>query len=213
MRLTVHEFMTLDGVVQGPGAPDEDPSGGFTAGGWVVPFADDPLFGEVVGGWFARTEELLFGRTTWELMRAYWPQVTDADNPAAVQLNGLPKHVVTSSALDGEWSGSRRVEGDAVEAVAALKERAGGELQVHGCARLAATLHAAGLVDEYRLLVAPVTVGHGRRLFGTDAAPRGYDVVEHRSSARGLTYLALTPRPFEVAAAAVVDGKDVVVPA
>ncbi|QCB92252.1 dihydrofolate reductase family protein [Cellulomonas shaoxiangyii] len=212
MRLTVHEFMTLDGVVQGPGAPDEDPRDGFTAGGWVVPFADDPVFGEVVGDWFGRTDELLFGRTTWELMRAYWPQVTGDDNPAAVQLNGRPKHVVTSSALGGDWAGSVRLEGDVLEAVTALKERDGGELQVHGCARLAATLHAAGLVDEYRLLVAPVTVGHGRRLFGTDAVPRGYDVVDHRSSARGLTYLALTPRPYEVAAAAVVDGRDVVVP-
>lgn len=212
MRLTVHEFMTLDGVVQGPGSPDEDTSDGFTAGGWVIPFADDPLFGQVVGGWFERTSELLFGRTTWELMRAYWPQVTDGD-PAAVALNSLPKHVVTSSELGGEeWAGSRRVEGDLVEAVTALKERPGGELQVHGCARLAASLHAAGLVDEYRLLIAPVTVGHGRRLFGTDAVPRGYDVVEHRSSERGLTYQALTPRPYEVASTAVVDGSEVVVP-
>ncbi len=213
MRLTVHEFMTLDGVVQGPGSPDEDTSDGFTAGGWVIPFADDPVFGEVVGGWFERAAELLFGRTTFELMRAYWPQVTDGD-PAAVALNSLPKHVVTSSDLGGaDWSGSRRLDGDLVDAVTALKQREGGELQVHGSARLAASLHAAGLVDEYRLLLAPVTVGHGRRLFGPDAVPRGYDVVEHRASERGLTYLALTPRAYEVAATEVVDGRETVVPA
>ena len=198
MRLTVHEFVTLDGVVQGPGGPDEDTTGGFTAGGWVVPYVDD-AFGEIVDGWFARTTALLFGRTTFELMRGFWPEVTDPDHRTAHALNTLPKYVVSRTLADPGWEPTTVLAGDPVEEVARLKERLGdgpGELQVHGCARLAAALHAAGLVDEYRLMVFPVTVGAGKRLFGPDAAPSGFRVLGSRDTPAGVVHTALGPTPF-----------------
>lgn len=179
MRLTVHEFISLDGVVQGPGSPEEDPSDGFTAGGWAVPFVEDPGFGAVVDGWFTRAAALLFGRTTFELMRGFWPSVT-TDDPTARALNSLPKYVVSGTLTEPGWAPTTVLAGDPVETVARLKAELGdgpGELQVHGCARLAATLHAAGLVDEYRLFTFPVTLGAGKRLFEPGAPPTGFRLL------------------------------------
>lgn len=210
MRLTVHSFLTLDGVMQGPGSPEEDPSDGFESGGWLVPYVSDEEFGEIVTSWFARTEALLFGRRTFELMRGFWPQVTDPADPVAHALNTLPKYVVSGTLAEPGWEPTTIITGDPIDAITRLKERPGGELQVHGCARLAASLHAAGLIDEYRLLVAPVSVGHGRRLFTTDAPPSGFRLLETRTTSSGAVYSALESVPFVRGDITVEDGQEVV---
>ena len=197
MKLTVHTFLTLDGVMQGPGGADEDTTGGFSRGGWVVPFADQ-TFGEIVTGWFSKAEAILLGRTTYTMMHRYWSQVTDPDNIVAVKLNGLPKYVVSSTLRDPEWHDTTVLDGDAVDRVRKLKQQPGGELQVHGSWALARGLHQAGLIDEYRLLVFPVTVGAGKRLFTEDAPPSGYTLVDSATTGTGAVYSALQPRPFEV---------------
>lgn len=161
MNITVHTFVSLDGVMQGPGAPEEDTSDGFTRGGWMVPLAGGD-FGEVVDGWFARGESLLLGRRTFELMRGYWPHVTDPEDAVAAALNGRHKYVVSSTLTDPGWGESTVI---ALQQVRDLKERSGGELQVHGSWQLVQALHGAGLVDSYRILQFPVVVGQGKLLF------------------------------------------------
>jgi dihydrofolate reductase len=209
MKLVVHEFLTLDGVMQGPGGVDEDPSNGFDRGGWIVPFTDDEGFGTVVDSWFQKVDTFLLGRSTYEMMHTYWVQVTDPDNPVAVKLNNLPKVVASSTLRDPEWKATTVLDGDPVEAVAALKARDGGELQVHGSWQLANALHKAGLVDEYRLLIFPVCVGSGKRLF-EDGPATGFTVAESRTLGNGTAYLVLRPAPFAQGGFEVVDGKGVV---
>jgi dihydrofolate reductase len=208
MRLTLHTFLSLDGVMQGPGAPDEDTSGGFERGGWLVPYVDDG-FGEVVAGWFGTVDAFLLGRITYDLFHGYWPKVTDPDDIVATKLRERPKYVASNTLKDPEWAGTTVLSGDAVAAVRELKEQPGGELQVHGSRGLAGDLHRAGLVDEYRLVVFPVTLGQGKRLF-TDGMPAsGYTVTETRTTENGITYLALTPTPYRGGGEfTVVDGKE-----
>ena len=207
MKLTVHTFLTQDGVMQGPGGAEEDTSGGFTRGGWLIPYADEDM-GSIVDSWFARAEAILFGRTTFEMMRSFWPQVTDPDD-AATALNSLPKYVVSSTLQDPAWAGTTVLTGDPLAAVRELKEQQGGELQVHGSAQLAASLHGAGLVDEYRLLVFPVTVGAGKRLFTEDAPPSGFTLAESRVTSTGAVYTALAPAAFSSGEVTVEDGREV----
>jgi dihydrofolate reductase len=198
MKLSVNIFSTLDGVVQGPGAPEEDPSGGFERGGWLVPYGDED-FGRIVDGWFQKTEAFLLGRTTYQLMQGYWPQVTDPDNPVATKLNTYPKYVVseTFSDDDASWANSTVVRGDVLEHIRKLKEQPGeGELQVHGSWQLANSLHEAGLVDIYRLLVFPVVVGPGKRLFAPEGRASAFQTVSSETTAAGCTHLVLEPRPF-----------------
>lgn len=205
MRLVVHEFTTLDGVIQGPGGPDEDPSGGFLHGGWGVPYFDDEV-GSIVDSWFRRTEAVLFGRTTYAIMHAYWPLVTDPDDRVARVLNTVPKHVVSSTLTAVDWDGARLVSGDPLSAIQELKAAPGGELQVHGCAELARSLLAAHLVDELRLLTFPISVGAGKRLFPSDAAPSGFRALESRGLGNGATYVALEPEPFRTGEFVVDEG-------
>ena len=165
-KLTLTQFMTLDGVVQSPGAPEEDPSGGFAKGGWLPPFAGDPLFGEVMDARFAGAGGFLLGRETYELMAAWWPNVGD-DEPTAAKLNHLPKYVASTTLKSADWENTTVLGGDVVEAVAGLKAEDGGELQIHGSGRFAQTLMRHDLIDVYELLVFPVVLGEGKRLFGT----------------------------------------------
>jgi dihydrofolate reductase len=193
--------------MQGPGGPDEDRSGGFDRGGWLVPYSDEGM-GEIVTNWFAKAEAILLGRTTYTMMQAFWPQVTDPDNPVATALNSLPKYVATSTPLAPAWHNSTAVTGDVIQQIRKLKAEPGGELQVHGSCGLARSLHEAGLVDEYRLLTFPVVVGAGKRLF-TDGAPAsGFEVVDSRITPTGTTYVALTPTPFRAGDIEVEDGKE-----
>jgi len=211
MRLTVHTFLTADGVMQGPGAPDEDPSGGFERGGWVVPHIDD-AFGAVVDDWFRRADAFLLGRGTYDLMHPYWRAVTDPDNPVATSLNGLPKHVVSTTLTDPVWEHTSVIDDDVVARVRALKASgAEGELQVHGSWQLAQTLQGAGLVDEWRLLVFPVLVGRGKRLFADTAAASGLTLLESSTTPGGLVYLVYAPAAFTAGAFGIEDGHEIVV--
>jgi dihydrofolate reductase len=208
MKLTVHTFVSLDGVMQGPGGPDEDTSGGFTAGGWVVPYVDEG-FGEIVNGWFTEADAFLLGGTTYRLFNSYWPQVTDPADPVAAKLNSLPKYVVSTTVTDPDWAGTTVVSEDVVARVAALKQADGRELQVHGSCALIHTLHDAGLVDEYRLIVFPVVIGQGKRLFETGSTPTSFQVTGSRATESGLLSVTLRPAGGLVQGDhAVVDGQD-----
>lgn len=184
MRLVVQEFLTIDGVSQGPGSPDEDTSEGFTRGGWFVPFVDE-TFLELVGSWLGEADGLLLGRRTYQNFARDWPRMTD--HPFGGIMNALPKYVASTGPTRAEWSPTTVLSGDIPSQVAELKAQPGRELQVHGSARLARSLLAWGLVDALRLVLAPVVVGQGRRLFQGGPAPLGLELVSHRTTPRGLS--------------------------
>ncbi|MFV2101563.1 dihydrofolate reductase family protein [Micromonospora sp. LOL_024] len=188
MRLTLTTFLTLDGVMQGPGAPDEDRSGGFELGGWLPPYFDDAV-GAQMAGVMERADAFLLGRHTYDTFAAWWPQHSDPTDPIADALNRLPKHVATSRADELAWSGSQRLDGDLVTAVTELKSRPGRELQVHGSGRLAGSLMREGLIDTYHLLVFPVVLGRGRRLFADGMPPAALRLVDSRTSGSGVAML------------------------
>ena len=198
MKLTVNIFLTLDGVMQGPGGPEEDTSGGFESGGWLVPHADEG-FGRIVDGWFAEADAILLGRTTYQMMQPYWEQVTDPDNPVATALNDLPKYVVSTTLANATWHNTTVLASDILDSVAQLKAQPGRELQVHGSCLLARTLHDAGLVDEYRLLYFPVVVGQGKRLFDSGCVPTTFTVEQCATTNAGAVALTLRPTPFVTA--------------
>jgi dihydrofolate reductase len=208
MRLSVNTFLTADGVMQGPGGFDEDPSAGFDRGGWLVPYVDAD-FGAIVDGWFARADAILLGRTTYDMMHPYWRQVTDSENLVAAKLNGLPKYVVSTTLTDPVWEHTTVISTDVVDSIARLKDSGEGELQVHGSCGLAKTLQDAGLVDEYRLLVFPVLVGAGKRLFSEGAPASGLTLVDSSVTEAGAVYSAFTPAPFSVGRVGVEDGREV----
>ena len=169
MKLTLMQFLSLDGVSQGPGAADEDTSGDFARGGWFAPHVDDEFLAAATA-WTEDAHGFLFGRRTYEAFAAHWPGVTDPDDPIASCLNGLPKYIVSRTLAEASWGPASILAGDVVAEVTELKATGEGELQIHGSAELGGSLLAAGLIDELRLAIAPVLVGEGRRLFATDAA-------------------------------------------
>lgn len=212
MKLTVHTFVTLDGVMQGPGGADEDTSNGFDRGGWVVPHIDED-FGRIVDGWFAQVDEFLLGRTTYDMMQAFWSQVTDPADRVAAALNMLPKHVVSTTLTDPTWKHTTVISTDVIDAVSTLKDKPGRELQVHGSWQLARTLHDAGLVDEYRLMVFPVVLGSGKRLFAEGAATSGFTLADSDVTSAGVIYQVLRPTEFRTGGITIEDGKEVIQPA
>jgi len=185
MRLTATTFLTLDGVMQAPGGPEEDRSDGFEHGGWSFPYADED-FGRLVTGWFGQADAFLLGRRTYEIFAAFWPLVVDAADPVASPLNALPKYVASRTLEEVTWQNTTLLEGDVAEEVAKLKEQPGRELQVHGSGDLLQTLMAHDLVDEHRLFVYPVVVGSGRRLFRDGAAPRSLTLAETTTTSTGV---------------------------
>ena len=209
MRLTVNTFLTLDGVMQAPGAADEDPSGGFTAGGWQVPYTADEDFGEIVTSWLESPHTALLGRTTFEMFRAFWPQVDDRD-PVARAINHGRRYVVAHAGYEPDWGETTVIDSaDPLPEIARLKAEGEGELKVSGSAQLAAALHEAGMIDEYHLIVFPVVVGGGKRLFADGSPPCGFAVRSTRTTASGAVHLVLTPEPFRSGGYAVEDGHEV----
>ncbi|OON82161.1 dihydrofolate reductase family protein [Streptomyces tsukubensis] len=185
MRLTLTTFLTLDGVYQGPGGPDEDPEGGFTSGGWSVPYGDQD-FGAFATAVFDRADAFLLGRRTYDIFAAHWPKVTDPADPIASRLNSLPKYVATTGEELPEWTGTTRLGRNTEAEVATLKARPGRELQIHGSGALAASLLAAGLVDSLNLLVFPVAVGAGKRLFTGTTLPTAFRLQQSTTTSRGV---------------------------
>ena len=186
MQLTVTTFLSVDGVYQGPGGPTEDQSGGFDRGGWLVPHFDDAT-GQFMNEVFDKVDAFLLGRRTYDIFAASWPNTTDPDDPVASRLNTLPKYVVSTTLKDPEWANTTVLEGDAVAAVQELKGRDGRELQVHGSGRLVQFLLDHDLVDRLNLLVFPVIVGAGRRLFADSGIATGLALDESRTTGSGVT--------------------------
>lgn len=192
MKVTVTMFLTLDGVMQGPGGPEEDPSGGFEQGGWLVPYADEDM-NRFVADWFALADGFLLGRRTYEIFSAYWPRVTDEHDPVASRLNKLPKYVASKTLQSVEWNNSTLLKGQVPEEVARLKRQPGKELQVHGSGNLVQTLMAHDLVDEYRLWFYPVVLGSGRRLFGEGSAPTALKLIDTKMTSTGVVIHTYQP--------------------
>jgi dihydrofolate reductase len=183
-KLIVSTFLTLDGVMQGPGGPDEDDSGGFTHGGWSVNYWDD-LMGQVMGEATSVPFAMVLGRRTFDIMAGFWP--TAPDEAGGKVFNEATKYVASRGrpALD-RWQNSVHIEGDAAEGLAALKRQDGPELQVHGSANLIQSLLRANLVDEFRLWVFPAVLGSGKRLFAEGAIPRALRLVDSKVSTTGV---------------------------
>jgi dihydrofolate reductase len=192
MRLTLTEFVTLDGVYQGPGGPTEDTSGDFRHGGWLVPFFDEAL-GQYMVRVFDEVDAFLLGRRTYEIFAASWPKATDPNDPIASRLNTLPKYVVSRSLTQADWNNSTVLGGDLVAEVAKLKEQPGRELQMHGSGALAQSLFDAGLIDTIRLIVFPVVLGSGKRLFAEGRTPSSFRQAEVTSTPSGVTMQTLEP--------------------
>ena len=193
-KIIANAQVTVDGVMQSPGGPEEDPRNGFTHGGWVTPFRDDAL-GEAMDKIIAGEFDMILGRRTYEIFAPYWP---NQRGPIAKAFNKATKYVVTRSLDQLDWENSLRIGGDVVEEVRRLKASDGPALHIWGSSELLQTLIAADLVDEYRLLVYPVVLGEGKRLFEKGAPPRGLTLVETRSTPKGVlfnTYRQSGPLP------------------
>lgn len=187
MRIVISEFISLDGVVQAPGGPEEDRDGGFTHGGWSMPFFDPEVMGAAVNEVSERTDALLYGRRTWQVMAGAWP--ARAGDPFADWINSIEKHVVsdTLTETDLTWAPTSLVRGaDLVSAVNALRDRPGRDVGVIGSAQLVRWLLEADLVDELNLMIEPVALGGGKGIFPTDGTAREFALVSATSAKTGV---------------------------
>jgi dihydrofolate reductase len=181
-KLVAGTFLTLDGIMQAPGGPEEDPSGGFPHGGWSVPYFDDRM-GEIMVKWMATAGGFLLGRKTYEIFAAHWPHI--ANDPIADKLNGSPKYVASRTLQRVDWEHSRLIQENLVETVRRLKEEPGGEIQIHGSGNLIQSLLPDNLIDEFRLWISPVVLGKGKRLFGEGTVPAAFQLVETQLATTG----------------------------
>ncbi len=194
MQIIVTDFMTLDGVVQAPGGSEEDTDGGFAHGGWSQPFFDVDVMGPVIGELLERSDALLYGRRTWQGMAAAWPG--RAGDPFADQMNAITKYVAsrTLGQDDLHWSNSHLLDpADAIGAVRELREREDGTAQIWGSATLTQQLIAADLVDEYVLMIEPILVGGGKRLFPDDGVARTLELVDAVPAGTGTVVCTYRP--------------------
>jgi dihydrofolate reductase len=189
-KLIVTTFVTLDGVMQAPGGPEEDPTGGFTYGGWSFNYWDD-IMGQVMGELMARPSELLLGRRTYEIFAAYWPHIKD--DPVADKLNSARKYVVSRTLDEVKWNNSSLIKGNVVQAIRNLKGQKGPEIQVHGSGNLIQTLLEHNLIDEFKVWIFPVTIGKGKRLFGGGTQPAGLKLIDSKISTTGVIIATYEP--------------------
>jgi dihydrofolate reductase len=191
-RIVVSEFVTLDGVMQAPGDPNEDRSGGFEHGGWQLAFFDD-IFGKLMTDVFAETGGLLLGRRTYEIFAAFWPTQPD-DAPLGGVMNRLPKHVVSTTLEEPlSWQNSRLIKGDVPAGLRELRDEHGKDIQVIGSGELVQTLMANNLVDEYRLMIHPVVLGTGKRLFRDGTAKTRLHLKETTPTTTGVLINSYVP--------------------
>ena len=190
-KLIASTFVSLDGVMQAPGGPDEDPAGGFAFGGWTFPFWDDAM-GRSMNGFDGKDRELVLGRRTYEIFEAYWPY-QPAESEIARTLNAARKHVASRTLNRLEWKNSTLLQGDVVTAVAALKAQAGLDLQIIGSGNLIQTLRAASLIDEYNVWTFPVVLGRGKRLFEAGAKAGALRLVASEVSTSGVVMSTYAP--------------------
>jgi dihydrofolate reductase len=190
MKLTATMMVSVDGVYQGPGGPDEDRRGGFERGGWVAPHSDEETV-RFLTSMFERADALLLGRRTWEIFEGYWPH-HDTGDPVSHGINVLPKYVASTTLKDPGWN-THVIKGDVEAAVRELKARPGRELQVHGSGQLFRWLLERDLVDELNLRIAPVVVGDGFRLFPEHGQTHALTLVESRSTPSGVTLQTYRP--------------------
>jgi dihydrofolate reductase len=180
-KLVVNTFMSLDGVMQAPGGPDEDPTGGFTLGGWAVNYFDEGMMERMAE---SSPYELLLGRGTYQIFAAHWPY---DEGPIADHLNSTRKHIASRTLTHADWNNSTVISGDVAEYVAALKAEDGAEIQVHGSPGLLQTLLSDDLIDELRLWIFPLVLGAGKRLFGNGTIPAGLKLADSKVSGTGVT--------------------------
>jgi dihydrofolate reductase len=190
-KLIASTFVSLDGILQAPGGPQEDPSGGFAFGGWTFPYWGGDT-GDSMDGFDGQGRELVLGRRTYEIFEAYWPY-QPADHPIARTFNATRKHVASRTLQELHWNNSTLLRGDVAAAIAALKSTAGADLQVIGSGNLLQALRAASLVDEYNVWTFPVVLGRGKRLFEAGARPGGLRLVRSRTSSTGVVMATYVP--------------------
>ncbi len=191
-KIIVTEFLTLDGVMQAPGSPNEDRSDGFDQGGWQLAYVDDALGASVTDG-LATTGALLLGRRTYDIFGAHWPNQPDED-PLAGIFNGLPKYVVSKTLTEPlAWQNSTLVQGDVAAEIAKLKAEPGKDIQVIGSGELVDTLRRNDLVDEYRLMIHPIVMGNGKPLFRDASATSRLRLVESKPTSKGVLIATYTP--------------------
>lgn len=190
-KLIASTFVSLDGVMQAPGAPDEDPTQGFALGGWTFTYWDD-VMAESMVGFDGRDRDLVLGRKTYEIFEAHWPY-QPADDPTAQSLNAARKHVASRTLRSLDWNNSTLLGDDVVAAVAALKREPGSDLQIIGSGNLIQTLQAAALIDEYNLWIFPVVLGRGKRLFEATAKPAAMRLVSSTVSGTGVLLTTYVP--------------------
>jgi dihydrofolate reductase len=193
MRVVVNEFMSLDGVSQAPGGPEEDVDGGFAHGGWSIPFFDPEVMGAVIGDGMNAAEALVFGRRTWQGMAAAWPD--RAGDPYADQMNAIKKYVASRTLTDADlrWNTTLLSPTDAIADIASLRARAGGDLVTWGSISLVRALLAAGLVDELNLMIEPILLGGGKRIFPDDGQAHPLELVSVVTAATGVQVCTYRP--------------------
>ncbi len=189
-KIVVSTFLSLDGVMQAPGGPEEDPADGFDQGGWSVNYWDDRM-GQIMTECMGTPFDLLLGRKTYEIFAAYWPHATD--DPGAAPLNAATKYVVSTTLASADWRPSLLIGTDIVDQITRLKQEDGPVLQVHGSSQLIQTLIAHDLIDEYRLWLFPLLLGTGKRLFGDGVIPAGLRLVDTRTSTTGVLIATYEP--------------------
>jgi len=191
-RLTVATFTSLDGVMQAPGGPQEDPTGGFAFGGWTFPHFD-PALGAAMGEIFGRPFDLLLGRKTYDIFAAHWPYITDPNNPIAGLFNRVTKYVASRSNPKLTWQNSQLLGKDVVASLKRLKGEDGPDLLVQGSSDFLQTLWKNALIDEFAMLIFPVVLGPGKRLFGDGATPSGLKLIKSRSFPTGVIVANYVP--------------------